>query len=674
MKELFLKLKNKKWFSLTMLIFPITLIYQEIVLKASTVGGVFNLSTVFMVLFCISIGMVGYVLSTLFKSRLVNNIISIAFMSISAIIYLVEYFVFRYFKVFYDVNTVVAGAGDAVGDFLGEIYGLVFCWDGCLKFLLFFLPAILYAVCLCKIVPSNRSDAAKRTTAVVSMIIVHLVTVITLGQSNIYGPVYNDQYNFQSAVENFGLYTGLRLDICNYFSGNADISFESTPEQVEGNTTKEPEEDISSENIVVPEVKYNMLELDFSKKANKDITKLNEYVQSISASKQNEYTGLFKGKNLIMLTAEAFTAEFIDAELTPTLYRLANKGINFTDYYQPSNSGTTGGEYQNVFGLLSTSAGMSFKKTADKYNYYTMGSQLDRLGYYGMAYHNNSYTYYSRNLTHVNLGYSNGFMGYGNGMEKYVKNCWPQSDLEMIAGTLPTYIDKQPFNIYYMTVSGHSGYSKEGNMMTYRNWDMVKDLPYSDTVKGYFAANLELEKALGYLVAELEKNGIADDTVICIATDHFPYGLDRNGTFGNMPYLSELYGFNVTNHFERDHSRLIIWSGCLEDKEPIVVSSPTSSLDILPTLSNLFGTEFDSRLLVGRDVFSDAEALVFNHNYDWKTELGTYTQSKGEFVPVSEYVEIPEGYVDRIKSIVRNKIRYCALMADNDYYEYLFKK
>ena len=265
-------------------------------------------------------------------------------------------------------------------------------------------------------------------------------------------------------------------------------------------------------------------------------------------------------------------------------------------------------------------------------------------------------------------------MGYGNGMEEYVKKRWPQSDLEMIQGTLPTYIDKQPFSIYYMTVSGHSGYSRSGNAMTAKNWDKVKDLAYSDQVKGYLAANLELEKALAHLVSELENKKIANDTVICISTDHFPYGLDKNGALGNMPYLSELYGYNVTNLFERDHSRLILWSGCLEDSETIVVDTPTFSLDILPTLSNLFGTEYDSRLLPGRDVFSDAEALVFNMNYDWKTEYGTFLSSRGTFIPADDSIEIPDGYVNRIKTIVRNKVRYCSGVLETDYFSEHFSK
>lgn len=403
------------------------------------------------------------------------------------------------------------------------------------------------------------------------------------------------------------------------------------------------------------------------------ILALNEYVQSLAPSQENAYTGLFQGKNFILITAEAFCAEVIDPELTPTLYRLANKGIQFTDYYQPASAGTTGGEYQILFGLLPTDGGRSFKNTAGHLNYLTIGSQLDRLGYYGKAFHNNSYTFYDRNITHNNLGYSDGFMGYGNGMEAYVQEAWPQSDYEMVSGTLPTYLDQQPFNIYYMTVSGHSDYEPASNSMARKNWDRVQELSYSDTVKGYLAAQLELEDALTYLVDTLEQRGIADDTVICLSSDHFPYGLDSDAPLGQLLYLSELYGYEVSDYWERDHSRLILWSGCLEDQEPIVVDEPTSSLDILPTLSNLFGTEYDSRLMPGRDVFSDAAPLVFNTNYDWKTDLGTYYAASDTFVPKTPDTVVPEGYVEAMQATVRNKMRYCESVLDTDYFRYLFE-
>ena len=102
------------------------------------------------------------------------------------------------------------------------------------------------------------------------------------------------------------------------------------------------------------------------------------------------------------------------------------------------------------------------------------------------------------------------------------------------------------------------------------------------------------------------------------------------------------------------------------------MDEPTSILDILPTLSNLFGTEFDSRLMPGRDVFSDAPALVFNSGYDWKTEYGTYISSSGKFYPASEDVELPEGYVAAMKKVVKNKVRYCQLVLDTDYFRSLF--
>ena len=474
--------------------------------------------------------------------------------------------------------------------------------------------------------------------------------------------VYKTEYNFQAAVEEFGLLTGIRLDIQNLLFGKKQ-SFEENAE----NTIVEPE--LETEEPIV--YGYNKLELDLSSTEGK-IGELNKYVSELQPSMQNEYTGIFKGKNLIMISAEAFTAEVIDPVRTPTLYRLATKGIQFTDFYQPDSAGTTGGEYQNIFGMIPTAGGKSFKNTSDNLNYMTIAAQLDRLGYYGQAFHNNTYTYYSRNTTHGNLGYSEGFMGYGNGMEEYVKWCWPQSDLEMIEGTLPLYMDHQPFNAYYMTVSGHSEYGRYDNSMSIKNWDVVDNLSYSEKVKGYLAANQELENALSYLVKTLEEKGIADDTVICLASDHFPYGLDDNGKLGDMPYLSELYGYDVNNYFERDHSRLILWCGSLEKDAPIVVDTPTFSLDILPTLSNLFGTDYDSRLFPGRDVFSDAEPLVFNANYDWKTEYGTYNARKGSFVPNDETVELPEDYVENIRAVVRNKIRYCELALDTDYYRHLF--
>ena len=176
---------------------------------------------------------------------------------------------------------------------------------------------------------------------------------------------------------------------------------------------------------------------------------------------------------------------------------------------------------------------------------------------------------------------------------------------------------------------------------------------------------VDLDRAIGYLLEQLEAYGIMDDTVIAICADHYPYGLDNE-------HLSELYGYEVTNTVLRDHNRLILWCGCLEDEDPIIVDTPTTSLDMLPTLLNLFGIEYDSRLLPGRDVFSDAMPLYFNAGYDWRTDLGTYLSGRATFYPDDPDAEIPEGYVEAVRTIVANRINYCSGVLNSNYFRYLF--
>ena len=294
----------------------------------------------------------------------------------------------------------------------------------------------------------------------------------------------------------------------------------------------------------------------------------------------------------------------------------------------------------------------------------TIGAQLQREGYFSRAYHNNIYTFYDRHKTHVDLGYEE-FIGMKNGMEEGVQDVWPQSDLEMFDFTLPQYIDRQPFSIYYMTVSGHCRYNNLGNAQAKKNWDLVQHLPYSDGVKAYIACNLELEKGLASLVKQLEDAGIAEDTVIVMAPDHYPYGL---GTAWGLKSdgLAELYGVEKYDLFQRDKNTLIIWSGCLEDMD-LKVDAPVCSVDILPTLSNLFGVTYDSRMSVGRDVLGTEEAISLWPDYSWVTEKGSYTAAGNQFTP-AEGTEIPEGYVERINAIVTNKVKFSRMVQNAPFF------
>lgn len=669
-----MKKKESRGRWLTIVLFALCLCAMEILFLCATGCQMADGSAINIILFSIAYSMVFYLLSSLWKKTWLNRLIGALLLTGAGVLYVVQYLIFKQFKIFYDWNTMLGGATDALSSYTAETKSLLLEQGGIFTALLILLPVVVYVVASFWLIPSVRGNWKTRLTAGATGVLAYGLAMILVMSHPVHSLVYAEQYNFQTAVEQFGLMTSLMLDTRGGTQDDFQLQQDPLPE-LPTPTQPHSQDDEQAEETEPVVYGKNEMDLDFQKLnegASASIRKINDYVSTLTPSGKNAYTGLFEGKNLIFITAEAFTAEVLDPELTPTLYRLATKGMQFTDYYQPTGAGTTGGEYQNIFGMLPSNGGMSFKNTANHLNYFTIGSQLDRLGYYGQAFHNNDYKYYDRHRTHINIGYSQGFMGYGNGMEEYVKPCSPQSDYEMFTGTVPTFIDQQPFNIYYMTVSGHSNYTPGSNDMTEKNWDRVQDLTCSAKVKGYIAANLELEDAMAYLVAELEKAGIADDTVICLTADHFPYGLDNNAYLGYMPLLSELYGYKVVDTFQRDHSSWIIWSGCLEDREPIVVDTPTSSLDILPTLSNLFGTEFDSRLMPGRDVFSDAQPLVFNAAYEWKTELGTYYATTGKFVPADDTVEIPEGYVEYMHTVVKNKINYCSLVLATDYFRHLF--
>ena len=646
-------------------LFPVAFLWWEIVFKLSTTRSPGIMPIFYIPLFSLGWGLIFYLLTTILKPK-VNRIVRCVLFFVLSIPYIVEYFVYRQFKVLYDLNTVTAGAGGVATGFMGDVIRLVFSVNGLLHIFLFLLPFILYIVLLRHIDRAKKIRMPRRLRTIIALVGLFVFSWILVHIPSTYRAAYKSEYNFQEATGHFGLATGLRLELRQKFFGG-QVKFEQVAEEPVETEPVEEAPKVYGDNALA--IDFNALAASASD-ANAEI---DSYLATLTPTKQNDFTGLFKGKNLIMITAEAFSGSIIDKDLTPTLYRLATKGINFTDYYLQATAGTTGGEYEHIFGMLPTEGGNSMKITENYGNEMTMGNMLSRFGYYGKAYHNNTYTYYDRDKTHINLGYSDGYMGYGNGMEQYVTKAWPESDLEMFQGTFQEYCDKQPFNIYYMTVSGHSEYSFEENKMAKKNADLVANLPYSDRVKAYYAANLELEAGLTWLVQALEEKGIADDTVICITGDHFPYGLDDDAKLGNMPYLSELYGYEVRTYPERDFNRWILWSGSLEKEDPITISAPTSAIDILPTLANLFGTEFDSRLFPGRDVFSEAEAIMFNLNYDWKTEKGTWINSTKTFTPANESETVGEEYIDRIRSIVRNKINFMTGFLKTDYYGHVFE-
>ena len=690
-----------RWF-----FFPLLVFYDELILHFSTTERLSLLSLLIMLLFSVAYGLTVELFRSAFLTERVQRRVTTALILLIALLYLVMFFMHREFKMFYDLNTVFFGAGGALAEFSEEIMSLIFSVDGLLHIALYLLPLVLYRAALFYLKKKERSfqnpyHAKERATLFTACLLLFITGAAFLGSVPSLREVYTESYRFTNVAEELGALPAQQKDAVRLlFGGNEEDSFVLTPVEdapvVAERTTEEtssPEEgtlsqdeektdaasgkagtaDSGAQTEEVPEEEEaeplpNALPIDFEALAASSygaFAKVDQYVATLTPSMQNEYTGLFKGKNLILIAAEAFSGYMIDEELTPTLYRMHTKGIRFTNFYQPSGAGTTGGEYNILHGLLPMAGGASMHYKTDDHNVMTIGAYLDRQGYYGKLFHNGTLTFYDRHRTHEKLGYSDGYTAIGNGMEKIITEGSLYSDYAMFRDTFPLYADEQPFNVYYMTISGHAPYSRGGNYFSSTHWDRVKDLPYSDAVKAYIASNLELEDSMAFLIDALEKKGIADDTVIVVCADHFPYGLGDG-------QLSELYGAPITDSFFRDSNTLLVWCGELEEREPVVIDAPVVSLDILPTLLNLFGLEWDSRLLPGRDVFSDAEAIAFDMGYNWATELGVF--ARGRFTPAEGVSEedIPEGYVDRIKQIVSNKITMCRNLTYNDYYGHVF--
>ena len=598
-----------------------------------------------------------------------------------AVLYIVQYFIRDAYQVFMTFEGILNGAGGVATNYLDVVISLLVrnLW----KILLLLLPIVLYA-CFVR-VPRTRGMTRFCLLCVgasMYMMGLSLVYVFDVDAERM-SPVTP----FNNQVESFGLHMGISMDM---LQSNTEekLEFEiqeytpateapaetkpAVPEATE-NLPEGEQETQPQETEPVKVFKPHTLGLDFKKLAETEtkdqVAAVHQYMASQTPAMENEFTGLFEGKNLILITAEAFSQYAVDEERTPTLYRMMTEGIYFTDYYQPTwGSGTTGGEYSNLLSLPPYNSTKSMEEVTQQNIFHTMGKQLQAQGYTSAAFHNNDYTYYNRHKTHTSLGYDV-FIGQGNGMEAGLTDMWPQSDEEMFRFTIPQYIDKQPFSLYYMTVSGHATYTFKNNSAARKNKEYVENMEGSDAVKAYLACNMEMEHSMAYLLEQLEEKGIADDTVVVIATDHYPYGLAPSETWGTKKnYLKELMGGQeVSNSIVRDKSALIIWSGCLEDMD-LQVDDPVMSLDILPTLSNLFGVAYDSRLMCGRDVFSEEEPLAFWLDGSWKTDRGSY--SEGVFTPV-EGTDKDEEYIQRIKTKINNKKTFAQAVTYYNYFNYI---
>lgn len=653
------------------------IIYFEIILRYATVKrfkapGIHN-TLIWSAIYAGTLSLISSPFGGLVKDLLASVILILLFFIFAS--QLVYYEIFKMLYTFFSM-----GNAGQVLDFVKDI--IAYIAKSAKWLVILALPLVTHFMLFAGLTPSTNQNPAGLTPLITVLILLSALLLIAqllihLTKNQLGGPyeAYFRSMDPTVTLSHFGLLTTMRLDFQRSILGMKSKIYDDkrwkvkTPTAATTQSASKPEP-TPTPTPHWPSAKYNALPIDFITYANqaKDpkLKALHSWFASESPSNKNDYTGRFKGFNLISITAESLSPYSIHPDLTPTLYKMTHSGFNFTEFYNPIwGVSTSDGEYVACTGLLPKSGIWSFIESASKNMAMTLGNQLRPLGYTTTAYHNHRYSYYKRHLSHPNMGYT--YYGLGNGLD--ITPTWPESDLEMIQHSVPEYINQEPFHTYYMTVSGHMRYSFRGNAMAAKNRSAVDHLPLSDEAKAYLATQIELDRAMANLLSQLEAAGVADRTLIAMNADHYPYGLSDAA-------LSELAGHPVERTFELYRSPFLLYS---PGQTPEVITTPCSSLDILPTLCNLLGLDFDARLLMGRDIFSDSPPFVTFLNKSFITDRGRYDALSKTFLPMVPSTPshpIPTASPDYIQEVTRqieDLFLASARILELDYYNQLYE-
>lgn len=624
------------------------LLYEEILFNIYLFKTATNL--IYIILFSLLMSLFIYTIIKLFDKK-ISKILTYIVIIIYTILFIAQFIYFQFYQSLISIYSMFNGG--QVFEFWNTILDIMN--NNIFKIISFLIPVIILIVLnKTKLIDYRKGTTKENLINVGSYIIFHIIIILLIFFTNtkdIYSNknLYFNSNNLSMTANRFGLTATMRLDFEKFL-------------------VKSKSENIITSPVVEleDEKQYNIWNIDFDEliknETNENIIDIHKYMKTITPTEKNKYTGMFKGKNLVIFVAEAFSDIAIDKDITPNLYKLYTEGFQFNNFYTPVFPvSTADGEYITDTSLIPKEGVWSLSKLYGNTMPLSIPNLFEPLGYSTNAYHDHYYKYYKRNLFMETMGYDS-YLGCGNGIGA-VMSCknWPNSDYEMVKGTVQDYINNDSFVAYYMTVSGHLQYTKESNSMVNRNWKYVKDLPYSNKAKSYLAAQKELDKCVGELIEELKKKDKLDDTVIVLSADHYPYGL--------MPAeINELSNYKKDSNFDVHKSALLIWNSKM--KNPIEINKYSSSLDILPTILNLFGINYDSRLIMGSDILSNSNSLVIFSNRSFITDKGRYNSITDQF---ENFEEVSDDYVDNIKRIIKNKYLISEQILDNDYYKYIKK-
>ena len=555
---------------------------------------------------------------------------------LACFIFAAQFVYFRIFQTFFTLYSVSKSA--QVVEFIPDVIYVIrtnIAYIG-----LFMLPFVYIIVV--KPTAKLKTISVRLIALAIALVMIMNYTVLDVMHDVTNNPkdVYFHNRELVNGIRQLGLLTTMRLDL----------------QRMAGITMSTPRPPMADRQPTDPQ-NDNVLDLTFPQ--DEELADLTAYFSNRAGSNKNDHTGRLEGYNVITVIAESFSHLAIDPELTPTLYQLSQEGVRFENFYNPLwGVSTIDGEYANLTGLLPVAGVWALYETAENAMPFVPGQMFQAIDYATYSFHNHNYHYYRRDVIHPNLGYT--FLAKGNGLE--ISDAWPESDVELFENSLDYYIDQPPFHVNYLTVSGHMMYRFNGHDMADKNHHLVKDLDMSEEAKAYLAGQIELDRGLKILMDALEDRDLLDNTLIVVAADHHPYALPHTA-------MEELAGRQLDKRKDIYQSALLMYAKGINGQ---VITKPCSNIDIVPTIYNLLGMEFDSRLFMGSDIFSDAPALVMFQDRSFLVEEGFYDAVKHRFYPnVGTY---DQATIKDYRDSVDRRFYYSEQLIIHDYFRRLIEE
>ncbi len=385
-----------------------------------------------------------------------------------------------------------------------------------------------------------------------------------------------------------------------------------------------------------------------------DVALVTEYF-SKETQMENDMTGIFEGKNLILVLMESIDDWLIREDTTPTMCQMMNEGINFTNMYTPifGSAGTLNAEFCSYTGLTAPADGTPLVYYTNSYYPYSLPSLFRQEGYMARSFHYNSGEYYNRQNIHNSVGFEE-YVSYLDYEED--KQAQHDNTLTENKQIYEKLTEKTPFFDFVITFSAHS---TMGATKPYSHEDEALQL-YPEYLGKYDSEEMDSISAkarltddmFADLLEKLRQEDLLKDTVIIAYGDHYDY------TILDQEYLKEIS--NANNIYELSKTPLFIWA---EDIKPQEITKIVNTTDIYPTICNLFRLN-NSQYFMGNDAFdNDYEGYVYWQDGSWIMPEGSFYSSESEYTK-----EIEEEKRQKMDQLVSEKLKINQLILETDYF------